>query len=279
MLVVLRAIGAPWLLLATACGSSAPLTPVSHPKAGTERDATHARPAPPPSCEQRINSAKAKLQPEAELAGYRAACDASCAEGCRLLGLMYTDHRGVAGNYDAAKQGYESACELGNGDGCADLGDLALERARNAKEAAHHYSLGCELKSGQACAKLAYLYKIGRGAELDPGKALELYEQGCSLGGSLGCSGAARMLELSPADAEHVKALDQRALELNTSRCDAGDSRHCLLLGNAYVDGHGVGRDVKHALELYRRACQTGVEDACEAMKALVSGSSKQGKR
>jgi TPR repeat protein len=255
--------------------------PIAHPTGDSaERETTHPEPAPkPPSCEQRIKRAKAKLKPEAELAGYQAACDASCAEGCRLLGLMYAERRGVAGNYDAAKHGYEAACELGNGDGCADLGDLALDHARNAKEAAHHYSLGCDLKSGLACAKLAYLYKIGRGAELDPTKALELYELGCSLGGSLGCSGAARMLDLSPADEQHVKELDKRAFELNSSRCDAGDGAHCVLLGDAYLGGHGVDKDTKRALELYRGACDRGSKQACDAMKELVSGGSHQGAR
>jgi TPR repeat protein len=277
---MLRALGALLVLVAVACGSSAPMKPVSYPNSDkAEREAAPEPPPKPLTCEQRIQRAKAKQKPEAALAAYKAACDASCAEGCRLLGVMYAEGRGVAGNYDAAKQGYETACELGNGDGCADLGDFALERARNAKEAAHHYALGCELSSGLACAKLAYLYKIGRGAELDPSKALELYERGCSLGGSLGCSGAARMLELSPADEEHVKELDQRALELNTSRCDAGDARYCVLLGDAYLDGHGVAKDVKRALELYRRACESGSKHACEAMKGVVSGTGSQGNR
>jgi uncharacterized protein len=268
------------LVIAVACGSSAPVRPVSYPESESPEREPLPEPAPKPlTCEQRIQRAKAKQKPEAELAGYKAACDASCAEGCRLLGLMYADRRGVAGDYEAAKQGYESACELGDGDGCAELGDLTLERSRNAKEAAHQYSLGCDLKSGVACAKLAYLYKIGRGAELDPTKALDLYERGCTLGGNLGCSGAARMLELSPADDEHVKALDKRALELNTARCNAGDARHCLLLGDAYLDGHGVDKDVKRALELYRRACQSGDKRACEAAKGVVSGTGSAGSR
>jgi TPR repeat protein len=211
----------------------------------------------------------AKRKPEAELAAYRAACDAHCAEGCRLLGLMYASARGVDGDYEAAKQSYGNACELGDGDGCADLGDLALARAGSASDAARHYTLGCELKSGLACAKLAYLHQVGRGVALDPTKALELYEQGCSLGGSPGCSGAARMLELSPADEAHVKELDRRALELNTKGCDAGDAFHCSELGGAYRDGHGVAKDVKRALGLYQRACQSGVKQACEAMKAM----------
>jgi TPR repeat protein len=192
---------------------------------------------------------------------------------------MYEERRGVEGNYDAAKRGYQTACELGDGDGCADLGDLTLERARNAKEAAHQYALGCELKSGQACAKLAYLHKVGRGTELDPEKALELYEQGCSLGGSLGCSGAARMLELSPADNEHVKALDKRAFELDTSGCNAGDATHCYRLGDAYLGGYGVEPDVKRALELYRVACGSGAKGACERLDQVVSGKGGAAKR
>ena len=278
---MLRAVSALLLLVvAAACGSSAPVQSVPYPKAERPAREPIPKPAPkPPSCEQRIQRAKAKPEPEAELAAYKAACDANCAEGCRLLGLMYAERRGVAGDYEAAKQGYESSCELGDGDGCAELGDLTLERAGNAKGAAHQYSLGCDLKSGVACAKLAYLYKIGRGAELDPTKALELYEHGCSLGGSLGCSGAARMLEQSPPDAEHVKALDKRALELNNSRCNAGDARHCHQLGDAYLDGHGVAKDVKRALELYRIACQSGDKHACEAAKGVVAGASSQGSR
>ncbi|HEY3500067.1 MAG TPA: tetratricopeptide repeat protein [Polyangiaceae bacterium] len=277
---MLRAVGTlVVLLVVTACGSGPSVTQASYPKSSSD-EARQRKSAPkPPTCEQRISKAKAKRKPEAELAGYKAACDANCSEGCRLLGLMYAEQRGVAGDYDAAKQGFQSACELGDGDGCADLGELTLERTRNAKEAAHHYSLGCELKSGRACAKLAYLHKIGRGAELDPTKALDLYERGCRLGASLGCSGAARMLDLSPSDDEHVKALDQRALELNTRHCNAADTRHCILLGDSYLEGHGVTKDVKRALELYRRACQMGDKNGCEASKGVVSGSGERGSR
>lgn len=272
---MLRALGTSFVFFAAAaCGSGAAVTPVSYPKAPGE-GVGRREPPKPPTCEERINRAQAKRKPEAQVAGYKAACDANCSEGCRLLGTMYAERRGVEGDYDAAKRSYQTACELGDGDGCAELGELTLERTRNAKDAAHHYSLGCELKSGRACANLAYLHKIGRGAELDPTKALELYERGCTLGASLGCSGAARMLELSPADEKHVKALDQRAFELNTTRCDAADTRHCILLGDTYLEGHGVTKDVKRALELYRRACQMGDPKGCEASKGVVSGAGR----
>ena len=74
---------------------------------------------------------RAKRKAENELAGYRAACDAHCAEGCRLLGLMYAEARGVAGDYDAAKQNYGAACELGDGDGCHGGAAGGARRARS----------------------------------------------------------------------------------------------------------------------------------------------------
>jgi TPR repeat protein len=112
-------------------------------------------------------------------------------------------------------------------------------------------------------------YKAGRGVEVDPNHALELYERACAAESSLGCSGQARMLEWAPAEAEHVKKLEAHAAELNDTRCKQGDDFYCTLLGDAYKDGRGVTKDLRRALQLYGAACRNGLTLAYDREKAL----------
>jgi uncharacterized protein len=259
-----------------------------------------------PTCKERLAIAARITKPEPKLTAYLSACAAGCAEACDSagtlrkegpdelrndsdaaalfekgcaakiahacveLGFMYRTGRGVAGDYDAAVKAYRTACDLDDGDGCAGHGDLLRDRAGDHSGAAEQYAQGCDFGSGLACASLGDLYKIGRGVSLDPEKALEFYEKGCEKNGAAGCAGAARMLELSTADAPKVEAFQQKVLKLSTPRCDVGDAYHCSLLGDAYRDGRSVAKDSARARKLYRTGCDGGIARGCDGLKSLA---------
>jgi TPR repeat protein len=297
-----------WFVLATAaCGAASSERPPMQPATPSSDAADSARkPRRKQTCEERLELAAKKTEAEAKLTAYRSACAAGCAAACDSagtlrkqgppelrndsdaaalfergcaakiahacveLGFMYRTGRGVAGDYEAAVKAYRSACDLNDGDGCAGIGDLARDRAGDNAAAAAAYAEGCDLGSGLACALLGDLYKIGRGVSLDPERALEFYERACEKDGCAGCASAARMLELSPADAPKVEAFEQKVLKLGTPRCDAGDAYHCSLLGDAYRDGRGIAKDPVRARKLYRTGCDGGIPRGCDGLKSLA---------
>jgi TPR repeat protein len=294
------------VLAASACGSSAPERPAVHTPAAKDQSSTDSKPRRKQTCEERLKLAETRTTLEAKLDAYRSACNAGCATACDSagtlrkqgppelrnesdavalfergcaakithacveLGFLYRTGRGVAGDYEAALKSYKTACDLEDGDGCAGLGDLARDRAGDYRAAAEQYAAGCDFGSGLACAALGDLYKIGRGVSLDPEKALEYYERGCSKDGSAGCAAAARMLELSTADAPKIETFEQKVLKLSGPRCEAGDAYHCSLLGDAYRDGRGVPKDPVRARRLSKIGCDGGIPRGCDGLKLLA---------
>lgn len=46
--------------------------------------------------------------------------------------------------------------------------------------------------------------------------------------------------------------------------CELKDSASCNILGVAYEDGKGVKQDYKKAKEYYGKACDLGLQNACD---------------
>lgn len=46
-------------------------------------------------------------------------------------------------------------------------------------------------------------------------------------------------------------------------KCNNGDARSCLNLGNLYYDGDGVKQDYKKASELFGKSCEMGYANGC----------------
>lgn len=57
-------------------------------------------------------------------------------------------------------------------------------------------------------------------------------------------------------------ANEVKILELQSS-CDNKNMSDCYELGNAYSFGDGVKQDYKKAVELFSKACEDKVADAC----------------
>lgn len=86
------------------------------------------------------------------------ACHAKFADGCRVLGLMYTEGLGTPYN--------EGSFMLG----------------------ARYYTKACELGSMQACAHLGELYSAGKGVKKDAEKSKEHFKKACDGGWDPACT-------------------------------------------------------------------------------------------
>ncbi len=219
-----------------ACGSDPP------PRDATNAPGLEVQPASSPTAKKRLSCGErlkpllqqAKGDARAELEVYDHSCDAGCVEACERAALLFH-----------------------------------LSFATDSKKDARTIWRYCELGSGLACALLGDRYKAGRGVELDPNHALELYERACGQESSLGCSGQARMLDFATAEADNVKRLEARAVELNERHCKQGDPFYCTLLADAHRDGRGVPKDMRRAIQLYSGACRSGLTLACNREKSL----------
>lgn len=58
-----------------------------------------------------------------------------------------------------------------------------------------------------------------------------------------------------------------RAAELYTLACDGESLAQCVNLAKVYDAGRGVPKDPAKALALYRKACNGGESDGCEALQ------------
>ena len=230
------ALGSILVITVAACGSGEP------PARDATREKSAPAPAPKPSAPAKPLTCEERVQPQlkkakdarAKLDLYEKSCDGGCVEACDRGATLF-------------------------------LLSFATDSAKDSR----YLWRDCELGSGVACALLGDRYKAGRGVDVDPNHALELYERACKQEVSLGCSGQARMLEWATSEADNVKKLEAHAAELNELHCKQGDPFYCTLLADAYKEGRGVSKDLRRAIQLYTAACRDGLTRACETEKSL----------
>jgi TPR repeat protein len=102
--------------------------------------------------------------------------------------------------------------------------------------------------------------KGGQGVARNDRRAVELLRKACDGGSAQGCANLQAMYgqgrgvgrQYDSDDAEHAQR-----------DCLAGRPSACDDLGRMAEAGRGVARDPKHALELYRKACDGGNASGC----------------
>jgi len=97
----------------------------------------------------------------------------------------------------------------------------------------------------------------------------DLYDKACDYGSPAGCYAQALVLlyeENNPT----------RAHILLEYTCDEKYWPSCVVLGDLYREGFGVIKKEKLALELYRKACEGGHHNGCEAYNSHLWTASKQ---
>jgi hypothetical protein len=59
--------------------------------------------------------------------------------------------------------------------------------------------------------------------------------------------------------------------KLLTKVCNDGKIQACYNLGLMYAKGEGITKNKPKAIELFKKACEGGVEEACENYKLLTT--------
>jgi len=197
---------------------------------------------------------------------YRFACESGAAAGCRGLGGLYRDGRGIEADLPRAKALLEQACAAGDALSCVDAAELTLRVTSDATLATELLVQACNRGVGSACIRVL---QAERGkAQLTAERERSLLEQACEGGDPSGCSllGDAFLQGLiAPQSSSHA-AMHYR------SACDAGLSEACLRLAVLTEEGNGVLRDASAAVDLYSRACGAGLTNAClrrDSIKAI----------
>lgn len=121
--------------------------------------------------------------------------------GCRCLGVMFEEGRGVSKDYQSAKEAYELACELSEGYNCDRLANLYYEGLgvrQDFKKAFEIYLKSCDLYNHISCGVVGIYYEFGQLSvvEKDFKKAKEYYGKSCDLGSQTGCDNYRRLNEL-----------------------------------------------------------------------------------
>jgi TPR repeat protein len=159
----------------------------------TELDAGPRRTALAQGCEEgrpaacgHLGDVLVDIDPEKALAGYRTACDAGLARGCRGVGL----HARATGDLVTAVELVRGACDAGDPAACRAWGDMlargeGVERDLEAAFAARR--VGCTNGDGEACFEAGRQLHKGKGAAKDRDAAASMRERACGLGYAAAC--------------------------------------------------------------------------------------------
>lgn len=120
----------------------------------------------------------------------------------------------------------------------------------------------CDQGTAAACRQLGRWAEHGGGVEVDPKKALELYDRACVGGDALGCVMQGNLLAQGKGEVPRNPDL---AARLFKKSCDARNVYGCTQLGRAALQGEGRPRSPQEALDLLVPVCRSGVAMGCVA--------------
>ncbi len=119
----------------------------------------------------------------------------------------------------------------------------------------------CEAGNATGCYELAIVYREGEGVAPDPKRETELLERACTGGEGRGCFNLALKADLD-FDATVEQAALDRARGYFERGCAAQFPGACFNIGEYYLSGRGVTKDIDRALAYMERACLIGTRQA-----------------
>jgi TPR repeat protein len=131
----------------------------------------------------------------------------------------------------------------------------------------------CEGGDGRSCRRLAYRYSSGAGVARDPERATSLFSRACDLDDPVACViladryvGQAHQDDSAAALIARAQALFTKAAGLYKKACDQGKAEGCGGLGDAYIFGRGLSRDVPRGIKLLTSACDADDAASCDSL-------------
>jgi len=195
---------------------------------------------------------------------YRFACESGAPAGCRGLGRLYRDGKGVEVDVVRARELLEQACAEGDALSCVDAAELTLVVSADTSQATELLSQACNRGAGGACLRVLRAERAAAPVSVE--RERSLLERACAGDDAEGCS------LLGDAFLEGLIAPQSSANAASSYRraCDAGLSAACLRLAVMTEEGNGVIRDAGAAVALYARACGAGLAPACAKQASIT---------
>jgi TPR repeat protein len=177
-------------------------------------------------------------------------------------------------------------CESKDAVGCLELGELRL-KDKDEAGALQALDAGCALKHKAAC-------MLGGKNSSNRSQALGRFQKGCNIGDAAACVAGVATIDAmrtanEPVDSATQNALLDRACNLGLGQvctvlgvlstesdvklaasafdrgCKAKEPTACLRLGELYKAGKvGKKKDKKKSKELFAKACELGLAEACQ---------------
>jgi len=196
------------------------------------------------------------------------ACDGGDAAGCAEATGRYLCGAGVARDLHKAGDRAMRACERGRLGSCATAGILVSMGDATPAEIQRALRKGCDGGDVGSCNNLALAMMGGTGVPADPSQAAVLFEKLCKQSNWNSCGNAGMMYLVGVGVAKDV----ERGVALAKRGCDQDDPQSCNILGVAYAEGDGAG-GAALAMPLFEKACRGGQTGACDNLgQFYVSG-------
>lgn len=149
-----------------------------------------------------------------------------------------------------------ATCLSGAIEACLGEGDAA-ETRHDYPTAERCYQMACEHHIALGCNGVAWLHH-GHGFPTDLPVAERYYALACQEGYARGCTSRGVIRQEAR---DWTSAQQQFAWS-----CGHGDAYGCTNLGYLYQSGHGVRRDRRRAVELFRQGCSGGDPNGCNQL-------------
>jgi TPR repeat protein len=235
-----------------------------------------------------VGSGGQKIDKEAAIALYTAACSRQVSDACAELGNLYFAGEGSAKeDQKKAAELYAQACAGGSVEGCVSSGGIlsadlfgipvdkpkaqaAFEKALSLSEA------GCEAGKLKLCEDLAFGYERGIGSiAASPSKAgpvfaklIALSRKACDAGDGLGCYEIGYLHFYGKGGMPEDKV---KAVGFFERGCAVKHAQSCFHLGLAYQFGRFYSKDLARAIAQFEQACTLGDGEGCNRAAFLLS--------
>ncbi|USG63257.1 sel1 repeat family protein [Sneathiella marina] len=199
-------------------------------------------------------------------------CDSGNGDSCFELATIYRVGETVTPDALRALKFYLLACKADNIDGCIHASENYRNAAENARPdvktsselmsiASYYYEKACNLGNAASCYNAGVVHNTGDGEKIDDEKAEEFFQKGCNLFNESSC----RALEVKSRKIQSTG----NSTKVDRVACNPGQPARCNNLGNDFLNGNGVPKDVPLAIQYYENACEYGEGIGCYNLGAM----------
>ncbi|EGB12353.1 hypothetical protein AURANDRAFT_3819, partial [Aureococcus anophagefferens] len=184
------------------------------------------------------------------------------------LGRLYNNGSGVKLDKKKAEELFRAAADRGDGVAECNLG-FFLESEGKFEESFRYYALSADQGYTTGENNLGCCYMVGRGTEVDLGKARYWFERAAAKGDELAITRLAHL------DARGAARRPTKAAKIYRRAVELGDVNAMNNLGLFYNNGLGVKLDKKKAERLFRTAADRGDAAAQTSLGFLLDTEEK----